>query len=349
MDYSVKRGYRMKEILNKFTKLFLLLNEHPKLSICIVLASLIVIPSLVTSKYVIHLFIMCFIWATTVVSLNILLGFRGKLNLANSAFMGIGAYASALLTLKLGLSFWMAMLLTMVISAFIGFLSGIIVARLPASSLITATLALRTIFQVITNNWVSLTNGPMGIVGIPSLSIGSEPFTRTTYYYFTFIVLCFVVLIVFRIYKSPFGRAWVGMKDNVDLALSLGINQYAFDIIAFTIVGSLSGLGGCLYAHYMKVVAPEIMGFAYMSLMTTMVVAGGRGTIVGPLIGAFVFTMLPELLRAFPEIRQILYGASIMIIILYLPGGIASLPGYLKEKYFQKVSNKNMANNQLSQ
>lgn len=334
----------MKDILNKFTKH---LYEHPKAFICIILVALILIPSF-SSRYLIHLFIMCFIWAITGVSLNVLVGFRGKLCLANSAFMGIGAYASALLVLELGLSFWVAMLLAMVISALIGFSSGLIVARLPASSLITATLALRTIFQVVSNNWVSLTNGPMGINGIPSPSIGLKSFDRTTYYYFALITLCFVVLIVYRIFKSPFGRAWLGMKDNVDLALSLGINQFAFDVIAFIIVGILSGLGGSLYAHYMRVVAPEIMGFQYMALMTTMVVAGGRGTITGPLIGAFVFTMLPEALRAFPEMRQILYGAAIMLIILYLPGGIASLPGYLKDKYLYKASNSRKTNSQLA-
>jgi len=260
--------------------------------------------------------------------------------LATSAFMAVGAYISALVCMNLGLHPFLSLPLAMAGSGAVAAIVGFATAKLPVASLIMGTLAFRTIIQVIINNWIDVTRGPMGVNNIPAVTapfLGiTSNFTRQQFYYFAIILLVLVVIVVRNITTSPFGRAWRGMRDNVDLSLALGVNQYRFDVIAFAVVGTLTGLAGGLYAHYIRTIDPTLAGFIYMSQFTTMVVAGGRGTVAGPLIGSLIYTILPELLRDVAELRQILYGLSIMLVIMCMPNGIAGLPGIVKDWWLKR-------------
>lgn len=324
-----ERIFRVYDTVNAYFR------KHYLIGLMLAVGCFAVVPLVVESRYVLHLFVICFIWMIGNSALNLVLGFRGCNCLAGSALMGVGAYASALLSLRLGWSFWWAFPGAVVISGLFGLALGLIVGRFAPVAVITGTMAFRTICEVTAINWVDLTNGPMALSGIQSPSIGFlgiDRFSRSMYFYFTLLVVCFIMLMIYRIARSPFGRTFMCIKENLELAQSIGVHRYKFDVIAFTILGFLVGVAGVCYAHYITVMSPEFLGSTYMNQMTTMVLAGGRGTLAGPLIGTFVFTMLPEILRATSELQEILYGAAAIAVILWLPYGIVSLPQVLRSK-----------------
>jgi branched-chain amino acid transport system permease protein len=291
----------------------------------------IAVPLFVRNRYYLHLLIIAATWAVWASSLNIIMGYRGILNLLHSALMGAGAYASTLLLMRLGWPFWAAFLGAGFVSALLALVIGLIIMRMPVGALIISTLGFRKIMELIAKNWVELTNGPMGISGIPRPSFSIFGFTwtmqsRAAFYWFVLAILLFTIYVVHRLSQSHYGRAWLALRENSKLAISLGVDSFRYGVVALVISGFLGGLGGSFYAHYVSLVAPELLGFSYSSTMTVMVVAGGRGTVAGPIIGSFIFGLLPEFLRAAEEYRELIYAAFLMIAILRLPLGIVTLP-----------------------
>ena len=291
----------------------------------------IAVPLFVKDRYFLHLLIITTTWAVWASSLNIIMGYRGILNLLHSALVGTGAYASTLLLMRLGWPFWASFIGAGIVSAVLALVIGLIIMRMPVGALIISTLGFRKIMELITKNWVELTNGPMGISGIPKPSFSIFGYTwtiqsRDGFYWFVLAILLFTIYVVYRLSQSHYGRAWLALRENSKLAVSLGVGSFRYGVVALVISGFLGGLGGSFYAHYVSLVAPELLGFFYSSTMTVMVVAGGRGTVAGPIIGAFIFALLPEFLRAAEEYRELIYATFLMIAILRLPLGIVTLP-----------------------
>jgi branched-chain amino acid transport system permease protein len=288
-------------------------------------------PVFVKDRYFIHILIVTAVWAAWASSLNIIMGYRGILNLMHSALVGAGAYASALLMTRAGWPFLAAFLGAGAVAGLAGFVVGLIIMRMPVGALIISTLGFRKIFEVIAKNWVSLTNGPMGISGLPapSVSLFGTVFavnSKQLYYWLILAILLLNIYVVHRLSKSHYGRSWLALRENPNLAASLGVNSFRYGLTGLTISAFLGGLGGSFYAHYITIVAPELLGFFYSSTMTTLVVAGGRGTVAGPIIGAVIFTVLPEFLRVAQEYREIIYSAILMFVILRMPLGVVTLP-----------------------
>lgn len=282
-------------------------------------------PLFVSSPYVMHVFIMTGIYVLLVLSLNLVLGFCGLLSLATPAFLGMGAYASALLSIKLGwdssATFGCAILGGVLTSLIFGAPS----LRVSRHSFVIVTLSATLLLQLIANNWVDLTRGSLGISAIPAakffdITLGD----KISWYYFMCLIAFSAIWATSVIIKSRVGRAMVAARDNETLATAIGLDVFRLRLFAFALSGALAGLAGACYAHYVTFIDPGVFGFSFSESLLIMVILGGSGTLWGPVLGAVVFTVLPELLRMAPELRSLLYGTILFVIVLYMPRGLAS-------------------------
>jgi branched-chain amino acid transport system permease protein len=286
------------------------------------------LPVWLRGGYELHLLVLAAVWAILALSFNVVAGYRGLLSLVHVAFFAIGAYVSALGTLRLGLSFWLALPLAGAAAVSTALAVGWVVLRLPVHAFIIASVAVAVVVNLVLVNWVGVTNGPMGLAGVPPprLSLGAlqvDFADRTAYYYLVLVVLLAYVGLERLFVRSRFGRAAVALRENPVLAQAHGLDPMRHGLIAFGLGGLGAGLAGSLHAHYMSVVSPELATFVYMTLLVVMVVVGGRATLAGPLLGAVVFIVLPEYLRLTKAYRDSALGLALMLTVRFLPEGIA--------------------------
>ncbi len=288
----------------------------------IILLSLLV-PAVIRNQYMLHLVIMACIYSYMAIGLDLMMGFAGTLSLAQASFFGIGAYTSSLLAINLGISTWLALLLSILLTAALSFLIGYISLRSRGTSFLIMSFSFSGIAHLIALNWIKLTNGPMGLARIPLFKIGSFEFeTKAKYYYIVLFFLILVYYLASKIANSRIGRAWIGIRENELFAESLGVNPFRYCLIAFVIGSSLAGLAGSLYAHYINFLSPEALSFSITITLLVMAVMGGKGTIIGPIIGAFIFTVLPEYLRIADDLRLPIFGVILVILALFIPKGL---------------------------
>ena len=284
----------------------------------------------VWDPYQLHTLIMAGIFAVLALSLNLLLGYTGQLSLGHAAFFGIGAYASALLTVKLEWSPWIGLLVAIAAPALAGWVIGRLALKIRGAYFVLLTISFAGVVSLVSVNWMELTNGPLGLPGVPALELtlpglGEIPLrTKPAYYYVVLaaVVLCYLVCL--GIVRSRVGRALVALRENETLAQSVGINVTHYLVLATVISAGMAGLGGGLYAHYTRFVSPEVFLFTYTVTMVIMVVAGGKGTLPGPVVGAVIFTVLPEVLRAATswQWQMLLYGLLLIAVLFFMPQGI---------------------------
>ena len=256
-------------------------------------------------------------------SLNLLLGYSGLLSLGHQAFFGIGAYWSAWLTTT-----WeLPMALGLVGAAAGGFVAAYIIGRitlrLRAAFFVIATFAVGEICRQVALNWVDVTGGPMGFSAIPPLEIGSWQFLEPTQTFpVCFVIAGICVIFVARLSQSSLGYSLRGMARNENLARAVGIDTARHANLAFSIGGAMAAVAGSLYAHTVGFISPEVFDFTIMINTLLMVIGGGLGTVVGPVIGAVLFTQLPEVLRFSSEWRLVIYGGVLVLLVRFLPRGI---------------------------
>lgn len=286
------------------------------------------LPILVHNRYGQHLLVMAGIFVMFSVGLNIIVGFLGQLSLGHSAYFGIGAYTYAILVLNLGIPSILCMIMAIVISGIFGFLIGYPSLRLRGPYFAIVSLAFAMIIRLIVINWQSLTNGPMGITGIfpPVVSLSqSHKITFNSSLSNYYLVLFFIILgilVIHRIRHSRTGDTFDACRENEELAQAVGINTSKFKIIALVISAMFIGTAGILYAQYVTYISPEIFGWYYIATPLIMVIIGGAGTIVGPIVGAVIFTFLPEFLRALADYRMAIFGLIMITGINFMPDGI---------------------------
>jgi len=293
----------------------------------------VIIPLVVTNKYYMNILIMSGIWSIVALSLNLILGYTGQVNLAHGAFFGIGAYASALLMLKLKLGFWLALPFAAAIAGFFGFLIGLPALRTRGSYFAIGTLCFNIIVTLIVDRWEGLTEGAS------PLPWGGEITFKTmaAQYY---LVLCFLLLTIFvlrRIMQSLVGRTFRAIRGNEELAEAVGIHAMRTKILSFTVSCFFAGVGGVLYASYIGFLSPEITDYHVSFDALIYVMIGGVGTIVGPIIGTLLIVTIPETLHIAAEFRLLLYGLILIVMIIYLPRGIVGWIKELKGKRRQEV------------
>ena len=295
-----------------------------------VLAALASVPFWLGNPYHLHVLIMAGIFSVLALSLNLLLGYAGQLSLGHAAFFGLGAYATALGTVKLGWSPWAGLVLALVVPGLAGWAVGRIALRIRGAYFVLLTVSFAGVISLISVNWMELTNGPLGIPGVPALALalpglGEWPLRRKPAFYGVMLAAAALsYLVCARLVRSRVGRALVALRENETLAESVGIDATHYLVLATVVSAAMAGLGGWLYAHYTRFVSPEVFLFGYTVTMVIMVVAGGKGTLAGPVVGAALFTALPEALREATswQWQMLAYGVILMLVLYFLPRGI---------------------------
>ena len=296
----------------------------------IVLAVAATAPWWVWNPYHLHTLIMAGIFAVLALSLNLLLGYTGQLSLGHAAFFGIGAYASALLTVKLEWSPWIGLIAAIALPALAGWVIGRLALKIRGAYFVLLTISFAGVVSLVSVNWMELTNGPLGLPGVPPLEIALPGLpalplrTKSAYYYVVLAAVTLCYLVCLGVVRSRVGRALVALRENETLAESVGINVTHYLVLATVVSAAMAGLGGGLYAHYTRFVSPEVFLFTYTVTMVIMVVAGGKGTLTGPIVGAVLFTALPEVLREATswQWQMLLYGILLVIVLFFMPQGI---------------------------
>jgi len=301
-----------------------------RLAVGALLAVAAAAPAWVWNPYHLHTLIMAGIFAVLALSLNLLLGYTGQLSLGHAAFFGIGAYATGLLTVKLEWSPWLGLLTAAALPAATGWIIGRLALKLRGAYFVLLTISFAGVVSLVSVNWMDLTNGPLGLPGVPPVEIGLPGLhvlslrTKGAYYYLVLAAVLGCYLVCLALIRSRIGRALIALRENEALAESVGIDSTHYLVLAAVISAAMAGLAGGLYAHYTRFVSPEVFLFSYTVTMVIMVVAGGKGTLAGPIVGAVIFTVLPEVLRALTswQWQMLLYGILLIAILFFMPRGI---------------------------
>jgi branched-chain amino acid transport system permease protein len=283
------------------------------------------VPLLVRDQYVLHIAIMVLFYAVLATSLNLVVGYVGEFSLGHTAFLGTGAYAAALLSTQYGWPLWATIPVAGLLAAAMGVIIGGITLRLQGPFFVIVTLSFAEVLRLVADNWIALTNGPMGIAGIPQpalLADAGNLGAKQFYYAVAWVLLAIALYLSYRFVSSNAGRAAVAIRENRYVAQSIGIRPLTYSMLALVLGAFLSGMAGGFYAHYISFVGPEVFRFAFMVSMIIMVLIGGKGTLVGPLIGALLVTFLEEYLREAKELRLSLFGLAVIAIVLFLPRGL---------------------------
>ena len=254
--------------------------------------------------------------------LNLVMGVAGQLDAGQAGFYAVGAYVSGLLAVRIGLPFWVTVLVSAVASGILALGIGPVL-RLRGVFLAVATLAFGEIVRIVINNWVSVTKGPNGIPGIPAPSIaGFHLDTDQRYYYLVlfWVLLCY--LAIARMADSRVGRAMQAVRDNQDAAEVMGVHAIRYKIMAFGIAGGFAGVAGALLAHLQTYVSPENFTFLTSIDIIFMIVLGGLGSVPGSIVGAFIVTVGPEWLRFLKDYRLMVYSLVILGVLIFAPRGL---------------------------
>jgi branched-chain amino acid transport system permease protein len=292
------------------------------------LAAAILFPIVIKDLYFMHMAILIGIYTLGAISVNLLLGYSGQLSLGHAAFFGVGAYVSALAYLKLGIPLWGGIFLAAVFSGILGFGVAKISLKLRGAYFVILTIGIAEVLKLVGLNWVGLTKGPMGLTDIaaPQINLGSlgviDFGDKMPYFY---LVLFFVVVCAFiqkRIIQSSIGRAVLSIRENEDLAECIGINCYKHLVIIVVTSAAIAGCSGALYAHYVSFIDPGVFAFFLSVNFVMMVIGGGQGTFSGPIVGAILFTLIPEWLRVFGNGRLAVYSLVVIFIVIFMSKGI---------------------------
>ena len=301
------------------------------------LIAALLFPYTVNDQFIVRLAIQSGIFILLASAHNILMKV-GLLSLGPVAFYGLGAYVSAILTTRYDVPFPVAFLAAGLAATAAGWVIGRLTLRLRAAYFVLVTLGFAECFRLVALNWIDVTNGPMGITAVPPPArwfVGYVP-----YFYF---ILLLVVLTLFGLYRmehSTIGRAMQAIRQNELLAGSVGISGFRYMMLAALLASFIMGLAGSFYAHFFQFLGPEILAFDLTIAIVVMVVAGGRATLMGPVLGAIVFTVLPEVLRVVQVWRMAIFGLLLMLMMLFMPEGIWPALQLLARRCFERVTGR---------
>lgn len=271
------------------------------------------------------------------IALNLLLGYAGQISLGHAGFFGLGAYLSGILTATYGWNPWLAMPTAAIVVGGLAGLIGFPILKLKGHYLAMATLGLGIIIYIVFNETVDLTGGPSGLSGIPNLAVAGVTFdSDVKNYYLIWGFALAVILFSLNLANSRVGRALRAVHDSEVAARVVGVNARILKVQIFALSALLSSLAGSLYAHTMTFISPASFGFNFSVELLTMVVIGGLGSVYGSFLGAALLTLLPEFLRAAHDYDIIIYGALLMLMVMFMPGGLVRGIPDLFRKVFKK-------------
>ncbi|MDE5443867.1 branched-chain amino acid ABC transporter permease [Bradyrhizobium sp. CSA207] len=306
-------------------------------------AALASVPLWLRDPYLLNALITTGIFVIGAMSLNLLLGFTGQLSLGHIAFFGIGAYVSALTSLGFDIGLpggfrlvhepWppiLGFVLAILIAGTCGYFVGLLSFRVRGAYFVIVTISFAEVVRLVALNWVDLTQGPLALTNIPSIALPLAGLgeltlrTKLQNYYLVLAVGLIAYLLIARLVHSHFGRAMRGLMENETLAVSVGIDVTRTLTLAAVISAAIAGAAGSLYAHYIRIIDPEVFAFINTVTMVIMVISGGKGSLAGPVVGGLIFGLLPVALRPImaPEAQWIAYGGVLIAILFVLPRGI---------------------------
>jgi branched-chain amino acid transport system permease protein len=281
--------------------------------------------------YQLNLLMQAATYAIAVFGLVIVLGYTGQINLAQAAFFGLGAYCVALGTTDFALGFWLSLALGLAVAATAGAILGLASLRLGGHYLAMVTISFQTILSLTLNNWITLTHGPDGVRNIvrPELLADSR-------HYLAFCIAIFFAsgLFVYRLKRRRLGRAMQAVRDNELAASVSGINAFLTKVAAFTLSAALAGLGGALFAGGFSYISPDQFTFAESIVFLTMVLLGGAVSPFGAALGTGLLILLPEWLRFLKVIYLAVYGAAVILIMVFLPDGLWGIVTWFSKRLF---------------
>jgi branched-chain amino acid transport system permease protein len=302
------------------------------------------VPLWMTDLYILHVLIVTGIFIIAAMSLNLLLGYTGQLSLGHVAFFGIGAYVSSLVSLGFEVHLlpawlvtlapkpvWFAMLCGIAVAGLCGWVIGKISFKVRGAYFVIVSVSFAEVVRLVALNWVELTQGPMALNNIPALRLGVPGWFELSFlrkpanYYLVLVVAALCYVLIRRLVRSRAGRAMVALRENEPLATSVGVDVTKFLVLATMVSAAMAGAAGALYAHYVRIVDPDVFLFIYTVTMVIMVISGGKGTLAGPIVGGLIFGLLPEVLRALaikPEMQWMIYGVLMILVVYFLPEGI---------------------------
>jgi branched-chain amino acid transport system permease protein len=296
-----------------------------------VVVLLVLLPYIVQSRYLLHIIIMTYINALLAMNFSLLYS-AGLITLGAAGFWALGAYASSVLVMKVGLSFWLSLPLAGLIASIIALGFGCMIVRTPGFVFVMETFVINLII-VHTFGHIPQLGGWGGIRSIPRPDTMEMPFLgqvafqgKVPYYYLALFLLLLTAVIYMALYSSRIGTAWKSIRHNPRLGESLGIDSFKYRVLAFCIGSGFCGLAGSFYAHYFETIEPgSFTVFKSLYIQVYSILGGLDFYLLGPVVGAAIMTFLPEFLRITEELEPILTGAVLILLVIFLPGGILSI------------------------
>ncbi|QUN32664.1 branched-chain amino acid ABC transporter ATP-binding protein/permease (plasmid) [Cupriavidus sp. KK10] len=296
------------------------------------------LPQLVSNTYELRIWMLLTIYALVALGLNILVGLTGLVSLGQAGLFAIGAYVAAILAAKLGVGFVATIVIAMIVAALFGALLAYPTVRVKGVYLAVITIAFGIIVENVAIEWQGVTGGTNGISAIPGPAFLGKALDDTGYFYLLAVLFLAAYVLHYNIMKSRFGRAMHAVSQSEIAARSMGINPIAIRTFSFVIAAAFAGMAGGLYAYLNLYVNPDTFRFDDSVRFLLMVILGGSGTIVGPVLGATVLTFLPEYLQAFGEWQRFAYGALLALVMFCLPLGIVGALSNLRGRFRASVS-----------
>lgn len=309
---------------NVLTNAKTVVQKHKLLFILAAFVVTAVLPLIFTKSYAQGILTKIVIYAVTASGLNTINGYSGQTNLGMAGFMCVGSYMAAILSTYFGVPPLLCLLAGSLFAGFVGYLVSLPTLRLSGTFLTIITLGFSETIRLIAINWVSVTNGTLGIKGLPALSFfGLKIKSGAPYFWFVLVVLALVLFFLSRVLNSRVGRAWISIREDQEAARSLGVEVAKYKSINFVTGALVGGLGGALMLFYYRYTAPDMFildeGFNVLSMVTI----GGTGTLIGPLLGSVLINLITEVLRFASEFRMVLYAVLIIATMWLRPQGLA--------------------------
>lgn len=297
----------------------------------------LILPLIIKSTYVILLFNFMGLYMISVSGLDLLFGYTGQISLGHAAFYGIGAYTTAILTTKFGVPAILAVFFSLFVAAVFGILLAVPACKLVGHFLALLTIAFGQLFYQFVANFSSISGGFSGINFIPEISFfGLELNTNVHYFYFILVLVIMALYIKQAIVHSSYGRSLIAIRENIHAADGAGVNVVSRKISVFAISAVFTALTGSIYACMVGFISPETFTQNQSIIFLTMLLLGGMGHFIGPLLGAVIVTIIKEYLQGFGTYQMLIYGLIIIVVVLFAPNGLVGLYGSIKEKLRQR-------------
>ena len=306
------------------------MSQPSKAGFSATLLALAALGPFVGSDYFLHILILCFIWTIVVAAWDLSIGYAGIFNFAQLALFAIGSYASAMLSMNLGIPAFWAVLMAGAVTALAGLLVALPCLRLKGEYVALFTFSVHLALPTLLEKGRGFgTGGATGLLGVPPIEILGVVFRTNNKLGWYYLALCVAAVTVWVVYyyivSAKWGRAFVALRDAEGFARSLGVDDQRAKLVLFTVSATITGVGGALYAHYIAVITPRVLGNEFFLLVMVMLSVGGMGRFPGAVLGVFIITIGNEALREFGQYRLLILGLVVVLAAIWLPRGLGGL------------------------